>query len=127
LPEDANAGNQFYGGDVAEFIRAGLERLGQKASAIDEDWGWLVSWVVGPTSHLDIAIYNLNAHSEGGRPGEPEWGLWLRSYERGKRLGFLPMKKEVPTPKDQLQVIEAIFREHGIYLEPWEDSVETSQ
>jgi hypothetical protein len=40
LPHEANAGNRFYGRDVAELISAGLAKRGLEASFFDEDWGW---------------------------------------------------------------------------------------
>ncbi len=40
LPPEANAGNRFYGRDVASFITAGLSERGLDASFFDEDWGW---------------------------------------------------------------------------------------
>ena len=39
-PPEANAGNQFYGRDVASFIAAGLTERGLNASFFDKDWGW---------------------------------------------------------------------------------------
>jgi hypothetical protein len=42
LPEDYNAGNRFYGRDLAAFL---CDRLNEKVFDLvfgDEDWGWLV-------------------------------------------------------------------------------------
>ena len=120
LPASANAGNRFYGADVAAFIADGLTAQGHAAGVVEEDWGWLVSCAMAADSHLDIAIYNLNDHGEGGRPGAPAWGLWLRAHAAGKRFGFLPVNKEVATPAAWAETLTAIFATQGIVLEPWD-------
>lgn len=121
LSPEANAGNQFYGEDVAQFIAAGLTGAGLQAAAIDEDWGWMVSGRLDETSTFEVAVYNLNDHGEGGRPGAPEWGLWIRLHQAVKRFGFLPGSKEVPATPALLQTLDGMFAERGISLEPWDD------
>ena len=37
LPEDANAGNKFYGRDVAEFLATGLSSPSLSTDFLDED------------------------------------------------------------------------------------------
>lgn len=90
LPADCNAGNRFYGGDVAEFLAKELTARGFRADFLDEDWGWFVFHARGSGHDFEIAIYNLAEHGEGGRPDVNEWGLWIRAYERGKTLGLIP-------------------------------------
>lgn len=121
LPAHYNAGNRFYGADVAQFIAAGLNAGGHEAAALDEDWGWLVSCRFDATSILEVAIYNLSEHREGGRPGAPQWGLWLRAHRKKKILGFLPRSVEVDVTAAQAAVLRDIFAATGIVLEPWSD------
>lgn len=98
LPEHYNAGNRFYGKDVAEFLAENLTQQGLRADVLDEDWGWLVFSVKNNSPEFEVAVYNLAEHGEGDRPGEPEWGLWARAYERRKILGLLPKRSLVAVP-----------------------------
>ena len=50
LPEDANAGNQFYGGDFAKWICATMSAW--NLSYGDEDWGWEVFSTRGKAPEL---------------------------------------------------------------------------
>lgn len=124
LPADANAGNQFYGEDVAQFISRALEQRGHRSGAIDEDWGWMVTTQLDDDTVLAIAIYNINDHGEGGRPGEPHWGLSVRQHRSAKRFGFLKTRQEAPPTREQVAMLEAIFAAKGVRLEPWEDGPE---
>jgi hypothetical protein len=89
LPEEYNAGNCFYGKDVAEFLTGNLTEQGLHAGFLDEDWGWLVFSEKNSSTEFEVAVYNLAEHGEGNRPGVPEWGLWVRAYERKKLLGLV--------------------------------------
>jgi hypothetical protein len=80
LPDEYNAGNRFYGRDAAEYFAEKLSAGGFAAECLDEDWGWLILGQAAPATHFEIAVYNINEHGEGGRPGAPEWGLWLRAF-----------------------------------------------
>lgn len=121
LPDDYNAGNRFYGRDVAEFIASALTTKGLKTDFLDEDWGWLVFSQKGSTLEFEIAIYNLSEHSEGGRPGTNKWGLWVRSYERRRLLGLLPKKTEVAVPTVVSEAIHQAVSAAGATPEPWVD------
>jgi hypothetical protein len=59
LPPEANAGNRFYGRDVADFIAAGLSERGLDASFLDEDWGWQVHGKRPDGPMLEISIYHI--------------------------------------------------------------------
>lgn len=120
LPAEYNAGNRFYGKDVAEFLVAQLEPRGFAADFLDEDWGWLVTGAQGPTV-FEVAIYNLAEHGEGGRPGVGEWGLWMRSHERTKVLGFLSKRTDVAVPPALVAAIEDAVRAAGAEPMPWQD------
>ena len=57
LPPEANAGNRFYGRDVAEFIADGLRSRCYRSDFLDEDWGWLVRARTPSRTKLMISIY----------------------------------------------------------------------
>ena len=113
LPAEYNAGNRFYGRDVAAFLSEELTKQGFRSEYLDEDWGWLVLSVREASPEFEVAIYNLAEHGEGSRPGIGEWGLWVRSYERKKLLGLLPKKTEVKVPAELLTAIQAAVRSVG--------------
>lgn len=119
LPETFNAGNRFYGRDVAEFLAQGLTAAGVAATFFDEDWGWLVTAASGSEASFEIAIYNLADHGEGGRPGVGEWGLWVKAYERRKWLGILAKNVEVAVPEALATAVRGVFAEAGIAVAPW--------
>ena len=125
LPEQYNAGNRFYGSDLAEFLSEGLASTGSKANCFDEDWGWMVSYSNERGQNVEIAIYNLSEHMEGGRPGAPVWGLWMRAFSRKKVLGFIPRTVEAEFPQDLIKIVYDIFEREGITLEAWEDGPDT--
>lgn len=121
LPEDDNAGNRFYGKDLAEFLVGVLSTHGLRADYFDEDWGWLVSSLRGQSPEFEVAIYNLAEHGEGGRPGVGEWGLWIRAYERRKIFGLLPKRAAVAVPPRVIAAVEAAVREAGAEPSAWSD------
>jgi hypothetical protein len=121
LPEDYNAGNRFYGKDVAGYLSDQLVERGFPADYLDEDWGWLIHSLKGNVPEFEIAVYNLAEHGEGGRPGVGEWGLWVRSYERKKFLGLIPKKAEVAVPASLLAAVEASVRAVGAEPEKWRE------
>ena len=121
LPDDYNAGNRFYGKDVAEFLVSAMATKSLKTDLIDEDWGWLVFTLKGSTPEFEVAIYNLSEHGEGSRPGTNQWGLWVRSYERRNLLGLLPRQTEVAVPSLVSEAIEQAISAAGATPEPWAD------
>ncbi len=121
LPYEINAGNRFYGKDLAEFIAAEFTRRGLPADFLDEDWGWLVFSQKGSAPEFEVAIYNLSEHSEGGRPGTNEWGLWARAYVRSKLLGLVPRRTEVAVPDRVSEALSQAVRAAGSEPEPWAD------
>jgi hypothetical protein len=121
LPEAFNAGNRFYGRDVAEWLAAALGARAFPATFFDEDWGWLVTAAAGAAAVFEIAIYNLADHGEGGRPGIGEWGMAVKAYERRKWLGILAKNVGVPVPDGLERAVRNVFAEAGIALVPWVD------
>jgi len=121
LPNEYNAGNRFYGRDAAAYFCEQLKGKGLTADFLDEDWGWLILGSADPSTQFELAIYNVNEHSEGGRPGAPEWGLWIRAFQRKKVLGFLPKKVEVSVPSAvEAGILEAI-KQLGASPQDWSD------
>ena len=94
LPPDANAGNRFYGRDVAEFVSENF---------LDEDWGWLAYVERPDDASLEVAIY----HDEGD-----DWRLMVRRLERRRFLG----RREVPLRDDDVAVLVDRFARAGIEL-----------
>jgi hypothetical protein len=105
LPDDANAGNRFYGRDVAEFIAAGLGERGLDASFIDEDWGWQVHAARDDGSVFEISIYH-NPDDDPAR--EDDWALMLRSL---RRLGMFSRFREVPVGDAETAALDDVFDE----------------
>jgi hypothetical protein len=121
LPEEYNAGNRFYGKDVAQFLAKELTARGFQSDFLDEDWGWLVFSVRGSENNFEVAIYNLAEHGEGGRAGVNEWGLWIRAYEQVKALGFIKRNREVAVPAGIEAAIRAALESIGVSPSPWDD------
>ena len=121
LPAEYNAGNRFYGRDVAEFVSEGLSAAGMNADFLDEDWGWLVQGTDIAARPFEVAIYNLSEHGEGARPGVDTWGLWVRAYESKKVLRLFSKRREVTVPHQFITAIEGLFTAEGIRLQAWSD------
>jgi hypothetical protein len=119
LPENANAGNRFYGRDLAEFLSSGLSAADWGASFVDEDWGWLVLGKSTDARFFEIAIYNLAEDGTPGQNGTNEWGLWLRGFEHRKWLGLFNRSHEVEFPVDVLERLRDQLTAKGIAVEPW--------
>jgi hypothetical protein len=121
LREDINAGNRFYGKDVAEFIVEKLNLVNLRADFLDEDWGWLIFSQKGQAPIFEVAVYNLAEHEGANARGIPEWGLSIRAYESRKLLGLLPKRHEILVPPDLLNAIESAVRAAGAVPEQWDD------
>jgi hypothetical protein len=112
LPEDYNAGNRFYGRDVAAFLSEKLRARGYRADFIDEDWGWLVGAHKTDDARLQIAVYaGLDCE-----PGTGEWALMIRRLERRRRLGFIHIPTETEVDEQAIAAIVDVFHEEGIEL-----------
>jgi hypothetical protein len=121
LPDEYNAGNRFYGKDVANFLSANLTEQGFESDYLDEDWGWVVLSAKGGSPEFEVAVYNLAEHGEGGRPGIGEWGLWIRSFQRKKLLGLLPKRSEVQVPARLVAAVQFAIRAAGAEPKEWEE------
>jgi hypothetical protein len=112
LPEDANAGNQFYGRDVAELIAGGLNQNGLDASFLDEDWGWQVHAKRQDGSVLEVSIYH-NVDEEPARADD--WELMVRLLRKERKLG-LSRHREAEVDQEAISTLEDLFRNDGIEL-----------
>lgn len=112
LPPEANAGNRFYGRDVASFITDGLTERGLDASFLDEDWGWQAHAKRPDGSTLEISIY----HNPDEDPAtEDAWALMLRSLHKERKLGIARLR-ETEIDADAVSTLEDVFRQAGIAL-----------
>ncbi len=112
LPSDANAGNRFYGQDVASFVAAGLSKRGLETSFLDEDWGWQAHAKRSDGSVLEISIY----HNPDEDPAvEDGWALMVRSLRKERQLGISRFR-ETEVDAAAVTALEDVFREAGIAL-----------
>ena len=114
LPARYNAGNRFYGRDVAEFVSAGLSARGMESSVFDEDFGWMVHAPLPEDGVLEAAVYH---NPEGGAGTDSDWALMMRAVSKEKWLGFLPRVKERELDPDVVAKLEDVFRQSGIRLQ----------
>lgn len=119
LPGQYNAGNRFYGRDLAQFLCERRRARGCEADFLDEDWGWLILGSIAPSAGFEVAVYSLNEPGEGSRPGAHEWGLWMRAFRRGKLLGFLPKKEKIAVPPAVEAAVMDAIREIGASPRAW--------
>jgi hypothetical protein len=107
LPPDSNAGNRFYGRDVAEFIADGLAAREYTSEFLDEDWGWFVRARPATGMTLEIAVYyNIDEDSAAA----DTWMLCLEEKTRWRR-GH-------PPGEHSRSQLESVFRDAGIELKP---------
>jgi len=110
LPLEANAGNRFYGRDVASFIAAGLSERGVDASFFDEDWGWQAHGRRPDESVLEISVYH---NPDEDQATEDDWALMLRSLRKERKLGIAHFR-ETEVDDDAVSMLADVFREAGI-------------
>ncbi len=111
LPPEVNAGNRFYGRDVASFIAGGLTERGLDGSFFDEDWGWQVH-----ARAPDGLVLEVSIHHDPEEADEDEWALMLRSLHKERKLGISRFR-EVQVDAAAIAALESVFREAGITLE----------
>ena|SRR5690242_6460923 len=112
LPQEYNAGNRFYGRDVAEFVAAGLGGSGYETTFFDEDWGWMARAWRSDGPMLEIAIYHdLEEESD------ETWQLMVRSLEKGRWLGVVPRLRETEIDAQAIADLDGVFRQAGTPLQ----------
>ena len=112
-PPEANAGNRFYGRDVASFITDGLAKRGFDASFFDEDWGWQAQREASDGSILEISVY----HNPDEDPAaESAWVLMLRLLHKERKLGIARFR-ETEIDADVVSTLKGdVFRQAEIAL-----------
>ena len=113
LPAEYNAGNRFYGRDVAEFVSGGLGASGLESSFFDEDWGWLVHAGLPDDGVLEVAVYH---NPEADPATESNWALMVRSLRKERWLGVIPRLRERELDPRTVATLEDVFAESGILL-----------
>ena len=113
LPPDTNAGNRFYGRDVAEFVSDGLAERGLDASFFDEDWGWQAHGRRPDGSVLEVSVYN-NPDDDPAR--ENEWALMLRVLAKYRTFGVLTRFRGIEADPAAIATLEDVFRACGVEL-----------
>ncbi len=117
LPKTINAGNRFYGSDLANYIK---NRLSLTAfEVIDEDWGWLVTGNMDGM-RVDYGISDWHEINEqfGGTPdGIPKnkanWCIIISTYRTSRFLGVVPYSKQVDCPEHIGQSLTSILTSEG--------------
>lgn len=113
LPPDANAGNRFYGRDVAELVSDGLAARGWEASFLDEDWGWQAHGRREDGSVLEVSVYH---NPEEDPATEDDWALMVRLLRKEKFLGVLSRFGETEVDSEAVAALEDVFRAVGVEL-----------
>jgi hypothetical protein len=113
LPSRGNAGNRFYGRDVAEFASAGMNARGMESSVFEEDFGWMAHAPLPDDGVFEVAVYH---NPEAGPAAGSQWALLVRSVSKEKWLGVLPRVRERELDANALATLEEVFRESGIRL-----------
>ena len=113
LPPDANAGNRFYGRDVAELVSDGLAARGFEASFLDEDWGWQTHGRRPDGSVLEVSVYH---NPEEDPESEDDWALLVRLLRKEPFLGVLSRFGETEVDRESIAALEDVFRAVGVEL-----------
>ena len=125
LPVHYNAGNRFYGKDVAEFIK---DRLNLNTfKIIDEDWGWLVYGVIDGIQ-IKYCIgdwHDIDKRFGGIKEGDPttvaNWRIFIKTAKTIRFFGFIPVNRSVNCPihlgeqlVELLKSVNIIVTDNGI-------------
>ena len=118
LPPDVNAGNRFYGADVARYIISALSLDG--FSVIDEDWGWLVygTWDLLELQYGISDWHDVDQRFGGNpEPGQETLGNWclvVSAYEKRRILGMIPYLSAIDCPERYGRELVEAFANDGI-------------
>jgi hypothetical protein len=112
LPPEANAGNRFYGRDVASFVTAGLTERGLDASFFDEDWGWQAHGR-RPTRRCSRSSSTTTRMGFASR--RTSLGARAVVVTQGTQAGDSALR-EIQVDADAVSTLEDVFREAGIAL-----------
>lgn len=120
LPEESNAGNRFYGKDLAEYLCNGFRPFGIDAGFMDEDWGWLVEGRTEGGSHVEMGVYDGAAPTEPPTSTPHLWRLSLRMLVQQKWLMFFTRWVETPADPAVLDALKKILSRDGIRIRSFE-------
>jgi hypothetical protein len=121
IPEEHNAGNRFFGRDLASFLSEKLRADDLHTDHIDEDWGWLVLGKGASGQFVEVAIYNLGDDGSEPRKGSADWGLWIGMFEKRRVLLLFNRSVEIPCEEWLLNRLRAIENAAAIVSVPWVD------
>ncbi len=107
LSDQYNAGNRFYGKDVAEYLCKELERFGVLCEFIDEDWGWLVMAHENTDPKIEICIYNWG---QVDGPVKNLWRLRVNSSVFDRHLYFFRKLRYVDNSPNLVSALRAAFQ-----------------
>jgi hypothetical protein len=117
IPEDANAGNKFYGRDVAEYLCTQLNGAQLELDFHDEDWGWMVLGKAQPNFLVEMCIYNQDQSTDPSiRAGTNAWNVLVTMYAKGKILGFFPTNTKIPCATWLIEKLKLVLSGNGIKL-----------
>jgi hypothetical protein len=120
IREDANAGNKFYGEDMALALETYVKPHTTHIVCIDEDWGWYLDFAQTDGRITEVGVYNeavADGPAEGN--GTNEWALRFQQYVPGKRFGFIPKKEKVDPSPELRGLLEGFVRQHGGTVLEW--------
>jgi hypothetical protein len=121
IPEEHNAGNRFFGRDLAAFLSERLRGDDLQTDFVDEDWGWLVLGKSASGQFVEVAIYNLGDDGSEPRKGSSAWGLWIRMFEKRPWLLLLRKNTEIACQEWFLDRLKGIENAAAIKSAPWVD------
>jgi hypothetical protein len=107
LPAEYNAGNRFYGRDVAEYLCAGLETFGVLGEFMDEDWGWLILAHENTDPMIEISIYHWE---DDDTPVQNRWRLRVSSYVHNRFMYFFRKRRNVPNGRNVVAALRSLFQ-----------------
>lgn len=114
LPEDANAGNRFYGRDVGEFLCRELEKAGVKAEFLDEDWGWLVLGKHNEIEPVEIAVYHWGGvEPEDKATASGTWRLRVNSWTEKPYLIFMKRRVQTECSTELASKLRSVLEDAG--------------
>lgn len=120
LPPESNAGNRFYGKDLAEYLCNGFRPFGIEADFMDEDWGWLIEGRTEDGSHVEMGVYDCGAPDEPPSTASRLWRLSLRMLTQQKWLMFFKHWVETPAEPAVLDSLRKILSRDGIRIRSFE-------
>ena len=124
LSEEFNAGNKFYGQDVAQYLEKELCEHVQEVQIIDEDWGWQVYGHIDSKTKFDINIYAWGLLEDAAGDDFYLWRLLLQTKEKYRVFGILPISKTVKCDDSFRNLLSDICGKDGCVFKRMETEIE---